>query len=116
MAVDYSLASKLAANSYLRARIEACVVETCGEVMAESSGASNHTERVALASGILDGARGATSWDRFVIPVAVNSTILTAVATGGEDPESEAASDDATDSDIEFVITSWWDHVAGVST
>jgi len=116
MAVDYSLASKLAANSYLTARIEAAVVETCGEVMAESSGTSNHTERVALASGILGGNRAATGWERFVLPVAVNSTVLTAVDTGGEDPESEAASDDATDSDIEFVISSWWDHIAGVST
>jgi len=110
MAVNYLKARAAAENPRLRDRVQACLVETALQVMAEDAATAGHAERVELAHAVLSGARTADL--PVMLCVATNATILGAVT---KEPTTDAAAVDVADGDLEFVIESAWSALAGFS-
>lgn len=96
--------SELVDSKHLRSRVAATITKVATDVMGEAKGSMTDAQmdkRSALAwNTLLDPVRGT---DRFMWAVCVNPTIA-------------AAGIDATDGDLEYVVISVWDDIAGVTT
>lgn len=110
MAVDYLKAREAAENPRLRDRVQACMVETALQVMAEDAATAGHDKRVALATAVLSG-RGVDA--ATMMAVTTNGSILAKVT---KQPSSDAAALDVPDGDIEYVIEQAWSALSGHAT
>lgn len=110
MAVDYTKAKELAQNRSLLSRVQACMVETALEVLAEDPATANHAERAVYAKAILNGEAEVSA--QVMLSVTTNATLLAGVTH--ESPSSDAASAEVSDGDIEFQIAAVWNALAGV--
>ena len=101
LASDYALIS----NAPFKQRVTMAVLKAARDVKAESSGTTNHAERLAWANSLIDLGVADAMAGRFLVNVVANSTISSAF--GAEQDQT-----DVTDNDIQFVVNGLVDQYA----
>lgn len=93
-------------------RVQFAAVKIALDVSAEAPATANHARRVAYARQVLQNPEQAAR--NMALGVAANTSISASVVSNGATGPARTATTTATDSDIEFTVSSIWNAYAGV--